>query len=394
MSVPALLPDRLDRYVLRLFATPLMLALAALLFALMLERLLRLFDFVAARGAGFEHAFAMVDNLVPHYLGIALPFAFAIAMFASVSRLGDSSELDVVLSSGRSTVRLVLPFFGAASALVAFNLYLYGFMQPVARYGYHRAYHEAQHTGWDARVENNRFANVGGGFRLSAESSGADGRHLEGVFAQRTLDGVEEIFAARKGVLKPDADGQRLTMTMQGGLMLRIRPAVGYDIGRFTDGTASLDFTPGPPPFRARGESARELTLPELRQRIDGAAAGVHPAEFAGEWHARIARALVPLLLPGWMVPLGMVSKRGRRVSGIVFAALAVFTLNHALQFGESLVESGRAAPFAGIWLPLVVFAAGGIWLFHGSLKRPGDNALTRLLAAIERVLEGFRRTR
>lgn len=395
----AVMPDRIDRYVLRLFATPLLLALSALMFALMLERLLRLFDFVAARGTGFEHAFAMADNLVPHYLGIALPAAFAVAMFVAVSRLGDSSELDVMLSSGRSTVRLVLPFFGVACALAAFSAYLYGFMQPFARYGYHTAYHQAQHTGWDARVENNRFVGIGDGFLLSAESSGKDGRHLQGVFVQRTIDGVEEVFAARAGTLRPDPDGRRLAMTMEEGLLVRIRPALGYDLGHFTEGTASLNFSPGPSPFRPRGASVRELTLPELRAHIDSAqgdrdAGGNRAAEYAGEWHGRLARAVVPMLLPLWMVPLGMVSKRGRRVPGIVFAALAIFALNHALQFGESLVESGRVLPWPGVWLPVLLFGLGGAGLFRGSLRRPGDNALTRLLALIERAFEGIRRRR
>ena len=44
-------PDRLDLYTLRLFAAPLIFALATLLLAQMLERLLRLFDLAASTGA-------------------------------------------------------------------------------------------------------------------------------------------------------------------------------------------------------------------------------------------------------------------------------------------------------------------------------------------------------
>ena len=68
--------DRLDRYALRLLAGPMGMALAALLLAQLLERLLRLFDLAASARASPLSVLWMAANLVPHYLGLALPMAF------------------------------------------------------------------------------------------------------------------------------------------------------------------------------------------------------------------------------------------------------------------------------------------------------------------------------
>ena len=92
--------DRLDRYALRLFVGPLALVLATLLVAQLLERLLRLFDLAASAGAPLSSVLVMAANLVPHYLGLALPTAFTAAIFIAAARLSDDSELDIMLSTG------------------------------------------------------------------------------------------------------------------------------------------------------------------------------------------------------------------------------------------------------------------------------------------------------
>ena len=80
-----ILPDRLDAYTLRLFAPPLAFALGTLLLAQMLERLLRLFDLAASTGADLGAVMRMAGNLLPHYLGLAIPTAFPAAIFMAVA---------------------------------------------------------------------------------------------------------------------------------------------------------------------------------------------------------------------------------------------------------------------------------------------------------------------
>ena len=110
-----------------------------LLLAQLLERLLRLFDMAAATGASMMVVLNMAATLVPHYLGMALPAAFFAAIFMSVARTGDDNELDAMLATGRSISRMAVPYFLVALLLCGFNLYLFGFLQPFSRYGYHVA---------------------------------------------------------------------------------------------------------------------------------------------------------------------------------------------------------------------------------------------------------------
>jgi lipopolysaccharide export system permease protein len=387
------LPDRLDWYALRSLAGPLVLCLSVLLLAQLLERLLRLFDMAAATGASTMLVLKMAATLVPHYLGFAIPAAFFAAIFMAVARTGDDNELDAMLATGRSITRMAAPYFLVAAALCGFNYYLFGYLQPLTRYGYQLNAHNARQTGWDARMEDNRFVTVKHGFTLGADSVGGDGRQLTSVFVERRAASGEEIITAERGRLVPSADGTRLLLELDNGMIVRDSPDGTVRVVRFSQGRINEDFTAVPPPFRARGGSVRELTLPELH--ADSARvmrASLNGAEVAGEFHGRTARTILPLLLPLLALPLGMAAKRGRRAPGTVFATLALLALNQSLQFGESMAETGRAAAWLSVWLPMLVFGVFGIWLFRSSLQWPGDNPVMRTVSAIEGAFEGMQR--
>lgn len=384
--------NRLDLYTLRQLAGPLLLALGTLLLAQLLERLLRLFDLVAATGAAVGSVLTMTANLVPHYLGLALPTAFTAGIFIAIARLGDDNEIDVMLTAGRSIARLVTPFLAIGLALAVFNVWLFGYLQPMSRYGYHVAVHEALNAGWNARLEDKRFVSAADGVTLSADSVAPDGRTLRGVFIERTDGRGEQITTAPRGRLVLAPDGRQLQLELEDGQMVRLRPDRNLSSLRFAHGRINDDFTPVPPPFRRRGDSVRELTLPELWRGEQVGEAELPAPERVAEMHGRIARVLVVLVLPLLAVPLGMASKRGQRAPGMVFAVLALLAFNHSLQFGESMAESGRASPWVGLWLPFGLFTAGCLWLFRGSLAWPGDNPVTRAVRAIEASFEGLGR--
>src|SRR5205085_1159493 len=128
----------------------------------------------AASGASAGTVLTMAASLVPYYLGLALPTAFTAGIFMATAKMGDNSELDVMLATGRSIARIAMPYFGVAILLCAFNFYLFGYLQPLSRYAYHVGMHDAMQAGWNARVEDNQFVNAGRGFVLAANDVGRD----------------------------------------------------------------------------------------------------------------------------------------------------------------------------------------------------------------------------
>jgi len=382
--------DRLDRYALRLLAGPMGMALAALLLAQLLERLLRLFDLAASARAAPSSVLWMAANLVPHYLGLALPMAFTAAIFAAAARLSDDNELDVMLTSGRSISRLAAPYFLVGLLLSLFSLYLIGYLQPLARYGYHVAVYRVLQTPWDARVEENSFIKVGPGRIFSADAVEDDGHGLRGVFIERRGPDGEEVLTAARGRLERAPEGGHRVLSLEDGLVVREHQAAAasgptLSVTRFADGVIDQDVSQESSTLPVRGNGVTERTLPELWREMQP---GADRKESAAEFHNRLARALIFPFLPLLALPLGIASKRGRRTPGVVFATLALLALDHALQFGESLAKVGRVPAAASAWTPFAWFAVLSLWIFRSSLAWPGDNPVSRAVVATEGLLE------
>ena len=91
---------RIDLYILKRVALPLAATVGIAMAALLLERLIRLLDLFANRGGPMNIVLKMLANLVPHYLGIAVPAALFVGVLYASMRLSSDSELDAMRASG------------------------------------------------------------------------------------------------------------------------------------------------------------------------------------------------------------------------------------------------------------------------------------------------------
>ena len=380
------MPSILDRYLLRQLAGNLIVCLGTVLIALLLERLLRLFDILAQNSHALPAVAKLIACLVPHYLGLALPAAFLVALFLVIAKLSDDNELDAYLAGGLSITRLSKPFLATALLLSLLSIGLFGYLQPYARYTYRAVLHAALNAGWDARLQAGTFVNPGQGYTLTADGVDESGRSLQRVFVHRLVNGEDQVSTSEAGTLQPSADNSTLTLTLDRGEHLRHEQTGNWLFAQFDRVSTSTEFSPGAAPFGPRGRNERELTLTELLRggvRTEGVTA---PSDnkIAGELQGRLARIVSLLLLPLLAVPLGMAAKRGERTGSLIVAATLMLLFNHTLQLGESLSESGKVPALLGVWTPTLIFAALTGWLFSQSLERPGDNPVSRFLDSLD----------
>ncbi|MBM3929094.1 MAG: LptF/LptG family permease, partial [Sphingomonadales bacterium] len=126
----------IDRYLARLIAVPLISTLVIAAMLLVLDRMLRLFDFVATEGGPVSVVWKMLANLLPEYLGLGIPIGLMLGILLAFRRLATTSELDVLRGVGMSYGRLLRVPFYYTIVLAAANLAIVGFVQPYARYAY------------------------------------------------------------------------------------------------------------------------------------------------------------------------------------------------------------------------------------------------------------------
>ncbi|MBN9926999.1 LptF/LptG family permease, partial [Listeria monocytogenes] len=72
---------------------------------LVLDRMLRLFDFVATEGGPVSVVWRMLANLLPEYVGLGIPVGLLLGTLLAFRKLATSSELDVMRAVGMSYPR-------------------------------------------------------------------------------------------------------------------------------------------------------------------------------------------------------------------------------------------------------------------------------------------------
>ena len=384
----------IDRYVLTKTLGPLLACIAIALIAMLLERMLRLLDFMLDKGGPFYLVLRMLANLIPHYLGLAIPAAFFVGMLLAVMRLSGDSELDAIHAMGVGLRRLLLPLVGLAVVLLVATAIIIGLLQPYTRYAYRALVYTATHTVWNSALERGTFFTGLGNLAIMVDDIADGGRKLTGIFLHRTeADGSTTTISALEGQLFRSRKTFSLVLRLVKGSWIQCDGNGEHcTVLTFDQVDVPLDLAQGPIAVRPRGEVVKELTLPELWQTRDSPPPGLTRGMIAAELHSRLVRIVSLLFLPLLAVPLGIVSRRARRSIGVVVGLVLLILFHNVLRFGEDMVETGALSPAIGLWLPAAIFAAMSAWAFHMTSKRPGYNPVSAALDRTSDLIDVVRR--
>jgi len=388
----------IDRYVLRLTAWPMLACLSVTVISLLLERALRLLDLLSQSADRFGPVLQLTTNLVPHYLGLALPVAFFLALFIVITKLDDGSEVEAFLASGVSLSRIAAPYVALGLVLMSVSLVVFGYMQPYSRYAYRAVLHAAVNAGWNGRLHGGAFITDGDTI-MTADMASLEGRRLQHLFIRRpTGGGGEEVITAASAKLVAQPDGKHVTLMLQNGSRIGESKNGTFDTIRFDSFVMQTDLAGAAALMRARGGDERELTLNELLRQATQPHPMIPRQKLLAEFYARIARSAVLPFLPLIALPLGLAAKRGRRGAGLLLAGVLLLAFQHGLQFGESLADAGKAPPLLAVGTPFLLFTSFCTWMFAGSRRRPGETPIglfvQRLGDGIERMLTLIRSVR
>jgi lipopolysaccharide export system permease protein len=375
-----------DRYVARLIALPLLGTLVIAAMLLVLDKMLRLFDFVAAEGGPVSVVWRMLANLIPEYLSLGIPIGLMLGILLAFRRLALSSELDVFRAVGLSYGRLLRVPYMYAIGLALVNLAIVGFVQPYARYAYEGLRFELRSGALGASIKVGEFTNLGKRMTLRIEESRDDGRNLYGIFVRiEDKQGQSLAVTAAQGTFLATDDPDTIIFRLKNGVLVHEAPKFEAPrILSFSSHDLPIDL-PQIEAFRGRGDADLELTIPELvaagnNDRLDPKLRNEARANF----HFRLAEVAMMLLLPLAAVAFAIPPKRSTSALGVFLSVIFIVTYHKVNEYGESLGAIGRISPVIALWVPFVFFSALIIWMYHVSAHRPGGQPI----GALERVFE------
>lgn len=375
----------IDRYLARLIAVPLFSTMIIFAMLLVLDRMLRLFDFVATEGGPVSVVWQMLANLLPEYMGLGIPVGLLLGVLLAFRKLATTSELDVLRAVGMSYTRLLRVPYMFAIGLALVNLAIVGFIQPYARYAYEGLRYELRTGALGASIKVGEFTNFPGGATVRIERSEESGRKLSGIFIHKTLNNGGSFAAtAASGQFLATDNPDEIIFRLTNGTLINDEPGLPAPrVLSFTSHNLPIPL-PKSENFRSRGGRNLELTLPELArigrdQRVSMELRDTSRAAF----HFRVVEVATMFLLPLLALALGIPPKRSTSALGVFLAIVMVVAYHKVNEYGMGVGGLGRIDPLLALWVPFVLFAALIGWMYYQVAYVPGGQPI----AALERTI-------
>ena len=378
-----------DRYLARSIAVPLIgtLVLAAML--LVLDKMLRLFDFVINAGGPVSVVWQMLANMLPEYFSLGIPIGLLLGVLLAFRKLALSSELDAMRGIGVGYGRLLRVPYMFAIGLLLVNFVIVGWVDPYARYRYEGLRYELKSGALGASIKVGEFNRFGKRMTIRIEGSERNGTRLRGIFtALDDKSGTRIVATASEGQFLSTDDPDTIIFRLKHGRLIQEGPSFS------TPRTLSFESydlpinLPATDAFRGRGGNVeKELVLPEIWARAYGGAATERKDELAARanLHFRLVEIAMMLMLPLLAVALAVPPKRSTSSLGIFVGIVMVVTYHKINQYAESSGAQGRILPELALWLPFLGLVALIAWMYHVIAHRPGGQPIGALEAMFAR---------
>jgi lipopolysaccharide export system permease protein len=386
---------RIDRYQARMIIVPLVASLVIAAMLLLLDRMLRLFDFVMNEGGPVSVVWRMLGNLLPEYLSLGIPIGVMMGILMAFRKLALSSELDALRAVGISYNRLlrVPMLFALFFALVNFGIV--GFLQPVSRYAYENLRFELRSGALGASIKVGEFASLGKGMTLRVEESRNKGADLRGLFVRaERADGQSLAVTASEGTFLSTDDPDVILLRLRNGTLVHSpRPDAVPRVLSFDQHDLPVNL-PAMTNFRQRGEGNLEKTLPELGTiLLDPKASPEVRRDASATFNRRLVQCFVMFVLPFLAVALAVPPKRSTSALGVFLALILLVTFHKITEYGERMGSLGRIDPVLAQWVPFIGFIMMSLWLYRTLAYVPGGQpigALDRGFGKISSAVSGL----
>ena len=382
----------IDRYLARTIAVPLLgtLILAAML--LVLDKMLRLFDFVVDAGGPVSVVWRMLANLLPEYFSLGIPIGLMLGILLAFRKLALSSELDALRGIGvglRPAAARALRLRGRADAAEPVHRRLA--RSPGRTTATRGCASTCARARSGASIKVGEFNQLGQRLTLRIDRSENEGTELHGIFVQvDDRSGTHGRGDRRAGPVPVDRRSRHILFRLEKGRLIQDSPKFP------TPRTLSFDSYDLPinlprvdqfPAARARGAGGADAPRAVPRRLSAATCPSEHRLGAQANLHFRLVEVLMMLMLPLLAVALAVPPKRSSSALGIFVAIVIVVAYHKVNQYAEQAGGAGPDRPDAcALWIPLLLLVGADLLDVPRARPPAGRPADRRARAGVRQV--------
>ncbi len=365
----------IDRYVgLGVFTTALF-GVIVLSMVLVIGNIFKeLLDLIINHDVPIETLLAFMAFVLPFSLTFTIPWGFLTAILLFFGRMSADNELTALRANGVSVPRACIPVFLLAVVLTALCFWINIEVAPRAEVRMTRAVFDIATSNPIRLFSADEVVDQFPDRRVYVGAKEGDQLKNIIVFEIDEKNQPIKMVHAKSGRLTPDLKNTRLLLRLfdarfeqrdasEPDNLTKIRQGIEVEEGVFP---ISLN------QFYQEFLSGRRLssyTLGELREFIAAGADG-HMTEARVELHKRFAVSLACAAFALIAIPLGVTAHRKETSVGFGLSLIVAFAYFFFIIMADTFRSNPAAHPTVLIWIPNVLFALLGGWLFWRLSRR------------------------
>ena len=288
-------------------------------------------------------------------LDLLLTLSLYLGVLLTLARWYRDSEMTVLAACGIGLTRLLRPtlLLTIAAAVAISVLSFYFTPWAAARMELIKVEREQQRQ--PINVAPGVFNETSGHTRIFyAEHIDRDNGALENIFISSLEAGKESVVVADTGYPYIDPrTGDRFLALADGTLYEGSPGEAGYRLAKFK--TLHMRIEPKRVEIRLAPHEARPST--EL-YKVDN-------PETNSEWHWRLAKPIMAIVLVLFALVLAYTDPRGGRLSNLFAAILVYFTYSNVLALGQTLIKKEQIPTPIGLWWAHLAMLAIAFYLLR-----------------------------
>ena len=382
----------LHLYVFRELLGPFLISVLTFSMFMLMGRALKLSDLLVNKGMGFFDVLQLITYIYIPFLGYIIPMALLLTILLGLGRLSSDNEIVAMKSSGISLFQLVLPvsLFSLIALFITTFLTLYanpwGF-KSLKNFAV-KALQSLSEVGIQEKVFYDEFK----GMLIYVDKSEGQGGVMEGIFiADKSDQTISTTIVAKKGYITSVPESLSINLRLLDGSIHRVGKVVeSYQMGSFNtyDININLDAS------SLSELDYSEMTLSELLATIKSLSPdNPEVNEIKVEFHKKFSIPFACIVFGLIAIPLGIRKVRGGKSYGLIMSLLVCLVYYLLLLTGESLGKNGTLPPLLCMWLPNIILALLGLYLFFHAAREStplifiwGNNLVTASASLIKKT--------
>ena len=339
--------------------TPFSLTAGVMSFILIMQQIYRLINLMAERGIGLLDVSLLMVFLLPQTLSVTIPLGVVGAVFITIIRQSNDSELIVARSTGRSMWNYALPFlaFGGVATLMTLLITLW--LHPVGFKAYLTTQARIIQLKADENLQPGKF-NFDFGNKAILVGGKLPNKEVKDIFiSDRNLGVTSPIITARNGRIEIEEESKQVFLKLEEGtIFIQGKDPTKSRTIRFT----RMDYQLALGENREKASNKfKQLSSRELIGKITALKPGTRDYSLHMlELYYRLTLPLACFVFALAAVPMAIVDPRSGK-SGSYLRAIFLVLVYYIIWLGfKDIVQRGDASPNV-LWLPLLLILSYGL---------------------------------